>query len=252
MEDEMVTTAIEAVQADRAALLEICAGLSDAEWSALSGCAGWSVQDLIAHLGALFWLMVDPSALPDAAGVPTERAQDRYVEGRRSWTSAAVLADYESVSAKGLDQLASLAGQDFEMLLGDLGTYPASVLPSAYAFDHYTHIREDLHSPRGPLTRQPPPADELRLSPAVDWAQAALPQQNSAAIAGLTGAVDISLTGPGGRSIRLGAGAPASHLNSDTASFVRWITQRSTWEAEGVDASGGDRDLALLRTLKVF
>jgi uncharacterized protein (TIGR03083 family) len=248
----MANTAIEAVQADRAALLEICAGLSDAEWSAQSGCAGWSVQDLIAHLGALFWLVVDPSVLPDAAGLPTERAQDRYVEERRSWTCAAVLADYESVSSKAVGRLAALADQDFEVPLGDLGTYPASAVPNAYAFDHYTHIREDLHSPRGPLTRQPPPADELRLGPALDWVQAALPQQNSGALAALTAAVDIDLTGPGARSIRLGAGEPASHLSSDTPSFVRWISQRSTWAAEGVEASGDDRDLTLVRTLKVF
>jgi uncharacterized protein (TIGR03083 family) len=248
----MGSTAIEAVRADRAALLEICAGLSDAEWNARSGCAGWSVQDLIAHLGALFWLVVDASVLPDAAGLTTERAQDHYVEARRSWTSAGVLADYESVSSKALDALAVLAGQDFEVPLGDLGTYPASAVPNAYAFDHYTHIREDLHSPRGPLTRQPPPADELRLSPAIDWAQAALPQQNSGALAALTAAVDIDLTGPGGRTIRLGTGEPASRLSSDTPSFVRWITQRSSWSAEGVEVSGNDQDLALLRTLKVF
>jgi hypothetical protein len=33
---------------------------------------------------------------------------------------------------------------------------------------------------------------------------------------------------------------------------VRWISQRSSWSAEGVEVSGKDQDLALLRTLKVF
>ena len=97
-----------------------------------------------------------------------------------------------------------------------------------------------------------PPVRACRLGPAVDWAQAALPQQNAAALASLSGGVDISLTGPGGRSIRLGTGEPASHLRSDTPSFLRWATQRSTWEAEGVGAAGPDQDLAALRTLKVF
>ena len=44
------------------------------------------------------------------------------------------------------------------MTLGDFGSYPASLLPSAYSFDHYTHIRADLFAPRGPLPGPPPPS----------------------------------------------------------------------------------------------
>ena len=144
--------AIEALRADRGELLGICEGLGAADWSAPSGCAGWSVQDVVAHVGALYWAVVDPSTLPDASGVPTERAQDLYVEARRSWTPAQVVGDYEEVSAKALDALVGLAELDLEVPLGDLGTYPASLLPSAFAFDHFLHIRSDLFAPRGPLT----------------------------------------------------------------------------------------------------
>ena len=58
--------AIEALRADREALLEIGEGLSDDQWGSPSGCPGWSVQDLVAHMGALFTVVVDPSSLPDA------------------------------------------------------------------------------------------------------------------------------------------------------------------------------------------
>jgi hypothetical protein len=48
----MASAVIRTLEADRLALLEICAGLTDADWKADSGCAGWSVQDVVAHLGA--------------------------------------------------------------------------------------------------------------------------------------------------------------------------------------------------------
>jgi uncharacterized protein (TIGR03083 family) len=121
----MTQTAIKALSADREALLEICAALSATEWAAGSGCPGWSVQDVVAHVGALFWAVVDPSTLPDVADLPTERAQDVFVEQRRSWTAAQVLADYKSVSTQALAALEGLADQDFSVPLGDLGTYPA-------------------------------------------------------------------------------------------------------------------------------
>src|SRR5271165_3143526 len=119
----MASGAIEALRADREVLLEVCSGLGDADWKAESGCAGWSLQDVVAHVGALFWAVVDPSTLPDTSGLPTERAQDVYVDSRRSWTAAQVLADYEAVSVEALERLTGLEGQDFAVPLGDLGTY---------------------------------------------------------------------------------------------------------------------------------
>jgi uncharacterized protein (TIGR03083 family) len=248
----MASTAIRALEADRLALLEICADLTDADWKTDSGCPGWSVQDLVAHLGALFWLVVDPSTLPEASGLPTERAQEIYVEARRSLGPAQVLDDYESVSAEGIERLTGLESQDFEVALGDLGAYPASVLPSAYCFDHYTHIRADLFAPRGPLTGPPPPSDELRLVPTVKWIAAALPQQNVELLASLTGSVEIEVRGPAYRTIRFGWGEPAAWISSDAPSLTRWITQRATWEETGTEAAGDERHLAVARKLKVF
>src|SRR5258706_4445120 len=80
----MASAAIKALEADRLALLEICGGLSDADWKADRGCAGWAGQDVVAHPRGLFWLVVDPSNPPDARGLPTPRAPDGYLEGRRS------------------------------------------------------------------------------------------------------------------------------------------------------------------------
>jgi uncharacterized protein (TIGR03083 family) len=248
----MTISAIEGLRADREAILGVCGALSPADWSAESGCAGWTVQDVVAHVGGLFWAVVDPSTLPDTSELPTERAQDAIVENRRSMSSEQVLSDYETVSIKALDALAGLVGQDFEVPLGDLGTYPADSLASAFAFDHFVHIRSDLFAPRGPLHGEPPPADELRVAPALDWVEAALPQQNAGAIASLTHAVRIELSGPGARSIVVGAGEPAGRVQSDTPSFLRWVTQRATWAESGATASGNEADLSVVAALRVF
>ena len=109
----MTSTAIEGLRADREAILGVCRALSPADWSAESGCAGWTVQDVVAHVGGLFWVVVDPATLPDTSDLPTERAQDAIVEIRRSMSSEQVLADYEAVSIKALEALAGLAGPGF-------------------------------------------------------------------------------------------------------------------------------------------
>jgi uncharacterized protein (TIGR03083 family) len=245
---------IEALGADRAELIRICEGLAAAEWAAPSGCPGWSVKDLVAHMGALFWSVVDLAVLPDISGLATEAAQEVLVRSRRSLTAEEVLNDYAAVSEKALTALAGFAGADFEVPLGDLGTYQARILPAAFCFDHYTHIRADLFAPRGPLPGPTPPSDELRLAPALTWIETALPQQNAALLDHVTGAADIVITGTAGRTIRVGDPAePASALvRSGGDTCVRWITQRASWEDLGVYTEGNPHVLSALRELKVF
>ncbi len=250
----MAGGALPALQADRDALLDVCAGLSDAEWKSGSGCSGWTVQDVVAHMGALFWLVVDPSTLPAAGDLSSERAQDLYVDSRRDWTAEHVVEDYRSVSGRAIEQLGLLLTQEFELPLGDLGTYPASMLPNAFAFDHYTHIRADLFAPRGPLTGTPPESDEMRLGPALDWIEAALPQQNRDALVGIDGGgtVAIRVEGTAGRTIDVGCGPTVATVTSAGPAFVRWITQRGSWPQLGVQAEGDEKALAVVRGLRVY
>jgi uncharacterized protein (TIGR03083 family) len=243
---------IDALRADREAVLGICAGLDDATWKTESGCAGWSVQDVIAHMGALYWLVVDPSVLPATDGLGTEAAQDAIVGHRRSWSADRVVDDYADVSAKALDALEAIVSQDFELPLGDLGTYHASQLALPYAFDHFTHVRADLFAPRGPLTTDRPPVDERRAGPALDWVEAALPQQNADEVESLAGTVELQVTGPGERTIAVGTGPTLGHVTGDALTTIRWITGRGTWDELDVVASGDDDALATVRACKVF
>ncbi|MGH3300187.1 MAG: maleylpyruvate isomerase family mycothiol-dependent enzyme [Streptosporangiaceae bacterium] len=243
-------TALETVRADGAALLDIGAGLTEAQWQAPSGCQGWRVQDVVTHLANLFWILIDPAKLPPSDGVPTEQAQEAAVQARRGMSGAAALADYQEAAGPALEKLAELAALDLELPLGDLGTYPAALLPTAYSFDHYTHIRADLFGPRGPLPGIPPPSDAARIAPVLDWIAAALPQQNPVAAAACR--LDLEVTGAGARSITFGSGQPAAAIRSDGPALVRWVTQRGSWAEVGVQATGSEEALAAARTLKVF
>jgi uncharacterized protein (TIGR03083 family) len=248
-----MTDAIEALSADREAVLEICRGLSSEIWNTETGCAGWSVKDLIAHLGALFWAAVDPSVLPEVGDLRTEEANEAYVAARRSLSPDDVLADYAVVSERGLSVLAGLVGADFELPLGDLGTYPAAVIPAAFCFDHYTHIRFDLFAPSGPLPGSAPSSDARRVHPTLDWIEAALPQQNRAVLSELHGSVEIAVTGVTARTMHLGPDGPLrASVRADADSCVRWITKRATAEEAGVEVSGEEEVLALVGNLKVF
>jgi uncharacterized protein (TIGR03083 family) len=247
-----MSSAIKAVEADRAALLEVLSELQDSDWARASGCPGWSVRDVVSHMACSFWLAVDPSQLPDPGGLPAERAADLYVESRRCMTSREIADDYESVSAKGLEVLAAAQGQDFEVALGDVGTFPSSLIPTAFAFEHYVHIRHDLVQPRGPLQAEPPASDGLRLEPTVDWIEAALPQQNAALLGRLEDAVEVRLTGGCARALRFGVGDVAAQITSEADAFVRWVSQRGAWEALGVQAEGDRAALEIVRQLSVF
>ena len=244
---------IEALRAERDVVLGICAGLSEPDWAAGSGCPGWSVQDVISHLGAGYWMVADPSSRPGGPGLLFERGQDALIAARRVLSPAETVADYEDVSTKAIEILAGLLGNDSEVPLGDLGTYPAGILPTAFCFDHYAHTRLDLFPPRGPLPGEPPPAGALTFGPALDWAEAALPQQNTDVLAGLTGPVEVVISGPGARTIRLGPpGEPVARIRSGAGSFLRWVTQRGTPEEAGAEVSGDDQQLAIVRKIRVF
>ncbi len=246
-----MSKATDSLEADRAELLKICAGLSESDWLRPSGCSGWSVQDVVSHMAALFWLVVDRTKLPDNPGAGTEETQDFYVQQRRSMSPAEVLAEYESVSADALPRLAGLDGQEFELKLGDLGTYKAAVMPTAYSFDHYVHIRMDLFEPRGPLAGPLPPSDDRRMLPTLDWVQAALPQQSAEALSKFGGSVEFVVTGPGGRTFIVGSGQPLGRVTWDGPSLVRAVTQRASWDDAVIEGNGG-LTAAMLGSLKVF
>jgi hypothetical protein len=169
-------------------------------------------------------------------------------------TAEQILEDYATVSEKAIAILETFDGVDMEMPLGDLGTYPVSVIPTAFCFDHFTHIRADFFAPRGPFEGPVPPTDKLRVEPTLAWIDIALPQQNRALLETFDSTADIVITGTGERTIRVGRpdGGASAVVRSNADSCVRWITQRAGWGDLGVETEGDPASLTLIKSLKVF
>src|SRR4051812_31710315 len=212
----MTMEAVQALRADSEALIDAAASFTATDWATPSGCAGWSVQDVFTHLDNLFLLVTDPASLPHTDPADgTEVTQHKQVEARRDQSSAAVLAAYRRSSLAALAALEALQGLEDPIDLGDLGKHPTHMVANAYAFDHYTHIRADLLAPVGPLAALAPPADALRLGPALDWMIAGAPQMNADALAAVGGPVSLTLTGPSGRTVQiLGGGDPIASITT--------------------------------------
>lgn len=247
----MTKEAVESLRADHAALIAMAERFTPAEWAAPSDCAGWSVQDVVAHMTQVFRQVVDPGSLPpgDPSG-KTERNQDRYVDAMRSLTPHEVLEAYRALGAQAIAAVDGFQGNDTPIPMGDLGTYPLHMLANAFAFDHYTHIRVDILQPLGPLDRPAPPSDELRLQPTVGWLLAGLPQMSPGAFAWLDGEVNLTLDGPGARVVHVSpcdgsvevrdgeAPAGVASVHSSTDDLVVWGTRRRDWRTLPVRLEG--------------
>jgi hypothetical protein len=90
------------------------------------------------------------------------------------------------------------------------------------------------------------------LAPTLDWIEVALPQQNSELLDRMHSAVEIHLGGLCGRTLRVGTGDVVAHVESDSQAFVRWVTQRGTWDELGVHADGDGSALEIVRQLRVI
>jgi uncharacterized protein (TIGR03083 family) len=233
----MTTAAVDALRADHEAFAALAATLTADEWAAPSGCAGWTVRDLLGHFTQLWRQVVEPTALPP--GDPSgngERTQDIWVDAVRHEPVEQVLADYRRLGEQTLAALGTLQGNDDPIDLGDLGTHPLHLIANAFTFDHYTHIRADLLAPDGPLEHPAPPAGADHLGAVADWIVAGIPQMSPAAV---TRPLRLELTGPGGRTARLGPeGEPVATVTSSIDDLVRWSTGRRSWKELDVEIAG--------------
>jgi uncharacterized protein (TIGR03083 family) len=230
------------VLADRYA--EVVADLGPDDWARPSRCAGWSVQDLVAHTGSNFRVLAEP---PDPAAPPppvdtAEQLQDLLVAQRRGWSSTEVRTEFLDNVAPAMAALTAVQAEPVAaapITLTDLGTYPMHALADAFAFDLWCHLTVDLLAPGGPVARPgPAPSDEL-VGPAIGWMLTGLPQMCPSVSAALDRPLGLRLTGPGGGewtllpgqplTVEPGLRDPAAVATSPATAFVLWGTTRSPW-----------------------
>lgn len=239
----MTKAAIAALQAESDRVTRLIDGLGPEEWAAPSGCAGWRVQDVVAHMGAVFRAICGDPSIPSDPSGDAEKSAELAVAPRKEWSPAEVRAEYGEWAPKGIAALASLQEPplaDTVIPLGNLGSHPMHILANAIVFDHYCHLRHDI----GATVERAAglPRDGAALAATLEWMLMGLPQMCAAALAEAprhpvnfhfdgVPAPDFVLepgdpwmVGPGHV-----AGAPT--CRTSVHDFVSWGTKRADWRA---------------------
>jgi uncharacterized protein (TIGR03083 family) len=231
-------------------ILAIADSLSPAEWATPSAAQGWTIKDVVTHVGQLTAMLIAAvqGQLPEPE-TPTgvERLNDQLVAQHDSWTPHQAIESFRTLLDAGTTAFAALqdgpAAASTAPLL-DLGTFPLHAIADMFAFDYSTHLRWDILTPRGPLHRDLPPLDAARLKPAVSWLLGGIPQMQPGLASHLSSPIQLTLTGPAAHTAILSVnnatgriaidqrpdGAAAAEIISTTNDFLAWATQRIPWQ----------------------
>ena len=239
----------------------ILRSLTPEEWAMPSACAGWRVQEVVSHMTSNMKMFVDPEPMPTPDGDrqpgPEEMAE-LMLGARREWTHEQVLAEYEQLVEGFLGAMAGMQDPSVGSTianLGELGSHPTHIFSDVFTFDHYCHLHIDMLAPTGPLERDVPGPDQLRMRPTIEWMMAGLPPMCTDALSMVDRPLRIDITGPGESSwlvgpiadgtndmvscveVAAGEGDPAAVVTSSAHDYISWGTQRSDWR-ETCEVSG--------------
>jgi uncharacterized protein (TIGR03083 family) len=240
-------------------LLAVSQALTSAQWDEESAASGWSVKDVVIHIGTALEFVQAVVAGAESPPLGTEELNEIVVAEHRDWTAATTLTFFREQFTSSLETFAGLQVEPVASTLTpilDLGTYPLHAITDMFTFDMVTHLRYDILKPRGPIPDPLPEIDEVRLEPTMAWLLSGLTQMQPA-LAGHVGApILLQLTGPGGREVLVDAQAgvltvdaseaaaarATATITSTTRDFVAWSTKRAAWQ--GLAHIGGDVGVA--------
>lgn len=249
----MAMDRVGALRAEREAVVTFCRGLAPDEWSTPSRCPGWTIQDVVAHMGAACHGTFTPWVLKMMRSKAIERANDADVAARREWSAKRVFGEYEVWSRRFAAVQVGLQRPPLRSIpirLGELGSYPARLLASAIVFDSHVHLRHDM-APA--VDRTVAPSDAGRIAVVVEWMMAGLPTMSGDALKWMDRPVEITLRGDGGGQWgvvpgpdgRAGVvagpvGDPAARIGAPVASFPIWATRRQPWRSADIEVQGDE------------
>ena len=237
-----------AFKAERAQVLAFCDALGPADWRMDSCAEGWSIKDVVAHLGSGAHAMFGPAAAKLMRGTDIEQLNDEMVDARRYRSAPQVLDEYRrwtGVFAKVFPTVVNTPLGGMPLPLAELGRFPLRMFLSALVFDTYTHLRHDMAPALG---HQVSAADANRMAVTLEWMMAVLDNQLRAARpAWLDRPLSITLAGPGGGTwlveasgaVTAGRSDPAvAAIRSVAVQFPEWGTRRAGWRDRDVDIAG--------------
>jgi uncharacterized protein (TIGR03083 family) len=248
---------VAAVKAERAAVVSFLHDLTQDEWAKPSRCEGWTIKDVVSHMGAAAHGTFTPWVVKMMTTKDIEGNNDADVAKRHAWEPAKVLKEYETWSKRfaatqGLLQKPGM--RSLPIKVGEVGTYPARLLTSAIVFDSGLHLRYDMATALG---RPVAPRDANQLAVTLEWMLAGLPAMSGDALSWLDRPVEINLVGAGGgtwgvspakdgrvKVVEGPAQDPAAGIEGDAATFPVWGTRREPWRSAGLSLKG-DEELGI-------
>lgn len=252
------TATIDALAECFTSLSALGAGLTEAQWDTPTDLPGWTVKDNLSHLVAiersLHGLARTEHRAADLGNVrnPIGEANEHEVDARRSLTGAAVLAEWDEITAQRLGVLRS-AGDDYFDAPAMTPTGPGTVADflSIRVLDCWVH-EQDMRRAVGVPGHLSGAAAEhtvdrlIRTVPIVVGKRAATPE-GGAVVIDITGGVTrhIVCEVTGGRAALVGSPSnePLATITLDTEAFLVLATGRRS--ADDVTAGvSGDTELA--------
>lgn len=244
----MPANRLAALRSERQLLLEVCASLSMEQWRTPSRATGWTVHDVVAHIGSGCHAMFSSAAATMLFSSDIERTNEDFVYARRSWSPRAVLDEYRLWSGRVIT-LAGVVSRTplarIPLPLAELGKFHAALLlAGALVFDHHTHLRHDVL----PALGLPDPGIDMNCAAVVtEWMIAVLRNQlKRDAPVWLDRPISLSLSGngggtwmvqPGGRLVASSEGARTC-VQGKAAEFPEWGTKRCDWRNRSVSITG--------------
>jgi len=181
--------------------LDLVTPLSQAEWDTPTALPGWSVGDIVAHVGWIEGMLigeVDPPHEPDWASLPHAvsdfgKITEIPVDLRRTWPREAVLIELADRIARRTAELESGPHDASLEVMGPLGPAPLGRVLRMRTLDTWVHeqdIRDALGRP-GHLDTPGAQATASQLLPGLGkvWAKLAGAQPGQV--------LDVRITGPG-------------------------------------------------------
>jgi uncharacterized protein (TIGR03083 family) len=128
--------------------------LDEVDWKRPTECPGWTVQDNLVHLTALErFILGDPLPSED---VPDDlphvkndigKANERWIESRRSWTGADALAEFHAATRARIEQLRALEPSGFDAdSWTPMGPGTVRDLIPFRIFDSWVHAQDMLRA----------------------------------------------------------------------------------------------------------
>lgn len=115
-----------ALRRERTHLVAYLDALTGDEWRAPSRAEGWSVRDVVAHLGATTRSLLGPGMRQVLTSSSAEALNDAQVDTRRSWPVDKVVSEFVRTSAMAIHALRATSRQPLASLrvpIAELGSY---------------------------------------------------------------------------------------------------------------------------------